>query len=78
MGKDNFGERVTSILEAHYHDEAFGVVQLAEKLFLSRSQLHRKLGAMTGKSASRYIREFRLNKSLEFLTERESTVSEVA
>ena len=76
--KESFTEQVEQVLEAHYQDERFGVHQLAGQLHLSRSQLHRKLVAFAGKSATAYIREFRLKKSLILLSEGERTVAEVA
>ena len=78
METDQFKDRLRTVLETYYQDERFGVPQLAQKLHLSRSQLHRKLVTLAGKSASRYIREYRLHISIELLRNQELTVSEVA
>ncbi|MEO1012591.1 MAG: helix-turn-helix domain-containing protein, partial [Bacteroidota bacterium] len=57
----------------------FGVEELANEYGLSRSQLHKKLKKADGKSVSQFIREVRLEKSLELLTKNEGiTASEVA
>ena len=34
--------------------------EFGEELYMSRMQVHRKLKALTGKSANRYIRSFKL------------------
>ena len=45
---------------------------------MSRSQLHRKLKASTGYSATQFIRLVRLKKAAQLLTESAGTVSEIA
>lgn len=73
-----FIKKLTDLLEINLGNEHFGVHQLADKVGLSRSQLHRKLKAITGKSASRFIRQYRLRKAKEMLTDNVATVSEIA
>lgn len=62
----------------HLHKESYTVEDLAYNLGMSRSQIHRKLKASTGKNITQYIREARLKKGLELLHEEDVTVSEVA
>jgi AraC-like DNA-binding protein/TolB-like protein len=78
MDREKFTERISKILETHYQEEAFDVHQLAQKLHLSRSQLHRKLVAAAGKSATAYIRDYRLEKAFQFLSDGGWTVAETA
>ncbi len=59
-------------------EDDFGVNVLAKEVRLSRSQLHRKLKSLTGKSASCFIRETRLLHASELLKENNNTVSEIA
>ncbi|MGB5431103.1 helix-turn-helix domain-containing protein, partial [Eudoraea sp.] len=73
-----FIKKLTDLLEINLENEHFGVQQLAEKVGLSRSQLHRKLKAITGKSSSSFIRHFRLMKAREMLADNVATVSEIA
>ncbi len=54
-----FINNVNTIIEDHLEDDQFGVEELAIALGISRSQLHRKLNAINGKSTSQFIREFR-------------------
>ncbi len=71
-------EKLTNILETNLDKEYFGVKELAIKVGLSRSQLNRKLQSITGKSTSKYIREFRLEKAMVLLQNNSATVSEIA
>ncbi len=78
----NRRESLTQKMEAYIADnldnEQFGVEQLAEMMGISRSQLHRKLKKIDGKSISRFIREYRLQKALELLEKDEFSTSEAA
>ena len=71
-------EKLTKILEVNLDKENFGVIELAIEAGLSRSQLHRKLKSIVGKSASRFIREYRLQKAMDMLQRNVATASEIA
>ena len=71
-------EKLITILEVNLDKENFGVKQLAFEAGLSRSQLHRKLNSIVGKSASKFIREFRLKKAMVMLQNNVATASEIA
>ncbi len=71
-------EKLTKILDVNLDKENFGVKELAKEAGLSRSQLHRKLKSIKGKSASRFIREFRLKKAMVMLQNNVATASEIA
>ena len=45
---------------------------------MSRTQLHRKLKAITGMSASEFIRSQRLKLAIGLLKESDATISEIA
>jgi signal transduction histidine kinase/DNA-binding response OmpR family regulator len=79
LGMDEvFIQKANSILEDNYANEAFGIDELYHALGVSRVQLHRKLMALTGQSASHFIRSFRLEKSREMLLNTTKSVSEIA
>ena len=59
-------------------DEGFGVSELAGEMNMSRSTLHRRIRSETGISVSQFIRNARLNRALELLTEYSMTVAEAA
>ncbi len=75
---EKFLKKLENILESNFEKEQFGVRQLADAVGLSRSQLHRKLNVITGKSTSQFIREFRLEKAMEMLQNNVATASEIA
>jgi TolB-like protein/AraC-like DNA-binding protein len=75
---DDFISRLREIVEANFHNEQFGVNELAAKTGLSRSYIHRRLKTISNKSVSQFIREVRLEKAKEFLEEGNLTVSEIA
>lgn len=59
-------------------DENYGIPDICRDMALSRSQLHRKLKALTDKSTSHFIRSIRLQKAKELLLTTDLNVSEVA
>lgn len=73
-----FLKKFNSLLEEHLSDETLGVEDFSKKMFLSRSQLHRKLKAITGRSATDFIRDYRLEQAHALLQEGSHLVGEVA
>lgn len=73
-----FLDRLMKVVEANYENEAFSVDQLGKEIGMSRSQLHRKLHALTNESSSQFIRSFRLQRALDLLKKNNASVSEVA
>jgi len=73
-----FIEKLTLIVEANLSDENFGPEQLADKLSISHSTLHRRLKRISGKTISQFIRDIRLEKARTLLLSEESTISEIA
>ena len=73
-----FIEKLASIIEANILNNQFGVSELAAEAGVSRSQLHRKLKTIIGKSSSQFIREYRLEKAMEMLKENSATASEIS
>ena len=75
---DQFLHDLHTIVLDNLGNESFSVEDLAEIYGISRSQLHRKLKKLKNKSISRYIREIRLDESLQMLKDDVGTVSEIA
>ncbi len=75
---ERFLMKVRSSVEKNLSNEQFSVEDLASDVGLSRAQLHRKLVALTGLSANRYIRHFRLEHAMDLLKKNVGSVSEVA
>ncbi len=76
--EDAFLLKVRTIVEEHFSETEFEIDQLARELSMSRSQLFRKVKALTGQSPSIFIRNVRLQRGRELLLSTEMTVSEVA
>jgi signal transduction histidine kinase/DNA-binding response OmpR family regulator/streptogramin lyase len=68
----------TTVVEARLADEDFSVADLAAAVFLSRTQLFRKLKALTGLTPTLFIRRIRLQQARLALQQLDQTVAEVA
>ncbi len=73
-----FLSELRGIVVQNLSEDDFGVNDLAKEVRLSRSQLHRKLKYLTGKSTSCFIREIRLINASKLLRDNNNTVSEIA
>jgi YesN/AraC family two-component response regulator len=72
---------ITNVLEyinKNISDSNLSVEKLAEELLLSRSNLYRKIKALTGNTATEFIRNVKLEKAKELLVKTELTVSEIS
>jgi signal transduction histidine kinase/DNA-binding response OmpR family regulator len=75
--EDAFLTKINKIIEDNISDETFGNIQLCAKMAMSRSQIHRKIKALTDLSTSIYIRTIRLYKAKELLQTTDSNISEI-
>jgi signal transduction histidine kinase/DNA-binding response OmpR family regulator/ligand-binding sensor domain-containing protein len=73
-----FVKKVREIIEANFNNYTFSVEQLCKLLYMSHSQLHRKLYALIDCSPNKFIRIVRLNKSKELLTDHSLSIATVA
>lgn len=74
-----FIQEVNQIIAAHYSDCNFSVEKMATLLHISKTQLHRKIGALGGESAGSMIRLYRIRKARTMLvSEPALTVAEIA
>lgn len=76
--EDSFIEKTEKIILSHLEEEDFSIHELARELHLSRSQVHRKIKALTGMSAAIYIRHLRLQIAKGLLTSTQLSISEIA
>jgi len=76
--EEQFLHQIRQVVESRLEDERFGIAQLCREMYISRSQLHRKLKALTGKPTSHFIRDIRLNKSKELLLSTNLSISQIA
>ena len=73
-----FLDRVMSVIDQHISEEEFSIEEFGRDVGMSRSQMHRKLKALTGKSASLYLRTVRLAKAKQLIEERKASISEIS
>jgi DNA-binding response OmpR family regulator len=76
--EDEFVKKVREAIEVHLSDADFTIEQLCKLVFMSHSQLHRKLDALTGCSPNKFIRIIRLNKAKEMLKNPAATIASIA
>ena len=75
---EQFLEDVKAAIEKNMDEESFSVVELSSIVGMSRSQLHRKLKALTDRSPNQIIRDMRLLRAKELLEKGAGNASEVA
>lgn len=73
-----FLTKVRHCILQHIDQEDFGVEELAEAVFLSRTQLFRKIKSLTGRSVAAFIHKVRIGRVKQLLTTSELTISEIA
>ncbi len=76
--EDSFLSKLNSIIDHHISDDEFNVNQLSDEMFMSRTQIHRKLKAISNQSTTQYIKRFKLKKALIELEGHTGTISEIA
>lgn len=73
-----FLEELILLLEEHYSDADFGVPQMQEALAMSKTQLHRKLKALTNEAPGELLRNFRLKRAAQLLSQKADSVTQIA
>lgn len=73
-----FLEKAIRIIEQHLSNNDFDITLFAEKLYLSKSTLYRKIKNMTGLSPVEFIRNIRLKHACRILQNQSMPISEVA
>ncbi len=76
--EDVFLQKFRAVVENNLSDPDFEMPQLERALGMSRSQIYRKLKALTGKSPSLFIRSIRLHQGRRLLQTTDLTISEIA
>jgi len=75
---EQFMNRIMVVIDEHLAEEEFSIEEFGKDVGMSRSQMHRKLKALTGKSASVYLRTVRLAKAKHLLAEKKGNISEIS
>ncbi|SRX54245.1 response regulator [Aequorivita sp. CIP111184] len=75
--EEQFLERLQKVLDANITNSNFNIEDFGSEMGVSRMQLHRKLKALTGQSASEFLRTQRLKLAIKLLQEKKISISEV-
>ncbi len=73
-----FLTRLNVEIDKHISDSSFSIELLADQLFISRSNLQRKLKSICGFTPGDYLRTYRLKKAAILLLENKRLINEVA
>ena len=75
---ETFIRKAIDIADKHISDSGFGSDEFCREIGMSRSQLHRKLKAITSQSASEFIRTIRLKRAASLLKDSHLSVEEIS
>lgn len=75
---ERFLDRVVTLVENHLEDPDFSVKSFREELGMSKTQVHRKLTALTDQAPSEFIRTYRLKRAAQLLAAHHENVSQIA
>jgi YesN/AraC family two-component response regulator len=73
-----FVQKIIDIIEKNLGSENFSSESLAELLFVSRSQLNRKLQAVTGQGPGEFIRGYKLKRAAQMILENRLSITQIA
>jgi len=73
-----FMQKLMDATEGNLHDEDFDTEVLAQKLFVSRSQLYRKLEAIAGQTPGEFIRMVKLKRAAQMIVENKFSITQIA
>jgi transcriptional regulator GlxA family with amidase domain len=75
---ETFIRKAIDIVDKHISDSGFGSDEFCREIGMSRSQLHRKLKAITSQPASEFIRTIRLKRAASLLKDSHLSVEEIS
>jgi len=76
--ENEFLRRLMDVVEENLDNDAMDAEMFARTVHMSRSQLHRKISALTGLPLTEFVRNYRLDRASDMLARREGSVSEIA
>lgn len=75
---EQFLQSTLDLLEENYSNSDFGSPQMQETLNMSKTQLHRKIKALTDQAPGELLRNFRLKRAAQILAGDGENVTQVA
>jgi len=74
---EQFLEKVQKVLDKELLESSFTIEQFSQSMAMSRMQLHRKLKALTGLSATEFVKSQRLKLAAQLLKKSGTNISQV-
>ena len=74
----DFINNLEQLIQSHLSDSRFNIQSMAKKMFLSRTQLFRRIKDGTGLSPQTLLMRARLNKAANMISSSSSTLQEIA
>ena len=75
---EQFLQQLSGLFQENYTDADFGQTDMQQALAMSKTQLHRKIKALTGETPGELLRNFRLRAAADLLTQEADTVTQIA
>ena len=75
---NEFLEKAFDVAEKNLSNTEFNSEAFAKEMFVSRSQLHRKVLALTGQAPGEFVRTFRLKKAASLILEKRLSITQIA
>jgi AraC-like DNA-binding protein len=73
-----FLKKACEIVSYNMSDGSFCVEKMADAINISRTQLHRKLKALTGMAPGEFIKDIRLKRAAELILAKTDNISQIS
>ncbi len=73
----NLIKRAKAYIEQNITNPDISTTQLASELNMSRTNLHRKLKSLTGKSSTEFIRNLRINRAMALMEKESKSIADI-
>jgi len=73
-----FLEKALEVANSNLHNPNFSVVEFCHELALNRTSVHLKMKALTGMSASQFIKHLRVNKAARLIEDGDESIAAIA
>ena len=73
-----FLEKANEIVEKNISNTEFDSDSFAQVIYLSRSQLHRRIQSIAGQSTGEFIRSIRLKKAAQLILDKKLSITQVS
>lgn len=73
-----FLHKIMEVIDKHISEEEFSIEDFGTEVGMSRTQFHRKFKAITGKTASMFLRSVRLVRARKMIEQQRGNISEIA